>query len=295
MVWQHHNSNRVATGKSVPSKGGKVARGGKGGNGVVEGVVWDWLADPQIWAAFATLAALEIVLGIDNVIFISVLTSRLPKHQQPRARVVGLGLAMLMRIGLLLSLSWVMGLTASLVTVFGEDISGRDLILLFGGAFLIAKATREVHNSLEVDEAAHHGRAGAAFFGVLVQIALIDIVFSLDSVITAVGLVDDVPVMVAAIVAAVLVMMLAASQVSAFVENNPTVKMLALSFLVLIGFALVAEGLDIHVPKGYIYFAMAFSFGVELLNIGASKRKQIKLRKAQLGDLIQLRPTQPPT
>ena len=246
------------------------------------------LTDPGVWAAFATLALLEIVLGIDNVIFISVLTSRLPPSQQPRARVLGLGLAMITRIGLLLSLSWVMGLTAELFSVFGHGVSGRDVILLGGGAFLIAKATREVHNSLEVEGPAKHGRLTSGFAAVLVQIAVIDIVFSLDSVITAVGLVDEVPVMIAAIVAAVLVMMLAAGQVSAFVENNPTVKMLALSFLVLIGFALVAEGLGIVMPKGYIYTAMAFSFGVELLNIRASRRKSIKLRKAQLGDLIQL-------
>ena len=249
----------------------------------------DMLMDPGIWIAFATLAALEIVLGIDNIIFISVLTSRLPKHQQQRARVVGLALAMVMRIGLLLSLSWVMSLTGDLFYVQGHGISGRDVILLVGGAFLIAKATREVHNSLEVDEPSAAGHAAASFAAVLVQIALIDVVFSLDSVITAVGLVQQVPVMVAAIVAAVLVMMLAAGQVSAFVENNPTIKMLALSFLVLIGFALFAEGLDIRVPKGYIYFAMAFSFGVELLNIRASKRKRVKLRKAQLGDLIDIR------
>ena len=248
------------------------------------------LTDPGVWAAFATLALLEIVLGIDNVIFISVLTSRLPPSQQPRARVLGLGLAMITRIGLLLSLSWVMGLTAELFSVFGHAVSGRDVILLGGGAFLIAKATREVHNSLEVEGPAKHGRLTSGFAAVLVQIAVIDIVFSLDSVITAVGLVDEVPVMIAAIVAAVLVMMLAAGQVSAFVENNPTVKMLALSFLVLIGFALVAEGLGIVVPKGYIYTAMAFSFGVELLNIRASRRKSIKLRKAQLGDLIPLDP-----
>ena len=246
------------------------------------------LASPEVWAAFATLAALEIVLGIDNVIFISVLTSRLPPAQQPRARVLGLGLAMCTRIGLLLSLSWVMGLTAEMFSVLGRGVSGRDLILLGGGAFLIAKATREIHNSLEVEGPAKARSLTTGFAAVLVQIAIIDIVFSLDSVITAVGLVDEVPVMVAAIVAAVLVMMLAAGQVSAFVESNPTVKMLALSFLVLIGFALVAEGLDIRVPKGYIYTAMAFSFGVELLNIRASRRKSIKLRKAQLGDLIQL-------
>ena len=248
----------------------------------------EMLMDPHIWVAFATLAALEIVLGIDNIIFISVLTSRLPEHQRQRARIIGLGLAMVMRIGLLLSLSWVMSLTGDFLVVLGNGISGRDVILLVGGAFLIAKATREVHNSLEVEEQSTAGRGAASFAAVLVQIALIDMVFSLDSVITAVGLVQQVSVMVAAIVAAVLVMMLAAGRVSAFVENNPTIKMLALSFLVLIGFALVVEGLDIHVPKGYLYFAMAFSFGVELLNIRASKRKRVKLRKAQLSDLIQV-------
>ena len=246
------------------------------------------LASPEIWMAFATLAALEIVLGIDNIIFISVLTGRLPAHQQARARLIGLSLAMLMRIGLLLSLSWVMGLTEDLFTVLGAAISGRDLILLIGGAFLIAKATREVHNSLEVSEQPGHAAVAASFVGVLVQIALIDVVFSLDSVITAVGLVDQVPVMVAAIIAAVLVMMVAARPVSEFVENNPTIKILALAFLVLIGFALVAEGLDIHIPKGYIYFAMAFSFGVQLLNMRASRRRPVRLRKAQLGDLVQI-------
>lgn len=246
------------------------------------------LANPEIWMAFATLATLEIVLGIDNIVFISVLTSRLPERQRPRARFVGLLLAMVMRIGLLLSLSWMMGLTTDLVTVLGEGISGRDLILLAGGAFLIAKATREMHNSLEIDEAHSHTGHATSFIGVLAQIALIDVVFSLDSVITAVGLVDNLPVMIAAIVVAVVVMIVAAGPVSDFVEGNPTIKMLALSFLVLIGFALVTEGVDIHVPKGYIYSAMAFSFGVQLLNIRASRRRQVKLRKAQLGDLIQI-------
>ena len=249
----------------------------------------EMLASPEIWMAFATLAALEIVLGIDNVIFISVLTGRLPAHQQAKARIVGLSLAMVMRIGLLLSLSWIMGLTGELFGVLGQAISGRDLILLLGGTFLIAKATREVHNSLEVEEDGTTPIVAANFIGVLVQIALIDMVFSLDSVITAVGLVDQVPVMVAAIVVAVLVMMVAAGPVSSFVEGNPTIKILALSFLVLIGFALVAEGLDIHIPKGYIYFAMAFSFGVQLLNMRASKRKPVRLRKAQLGDLVQIK------
>jgi len=248
----------------------------------------DLLASPEMWMAFATLATLEIVLGIDNIVFISVLTSRLPEHQRPRARFIGLLLAMVMRIGLLLSLSWMMGLTADLFTVLGEGISGRDLILLVGGAFLIAKATREIHNSLEIEEEHSRGRPTAGFVAVLVQIALIDVVFSLDSVITAVGLVDSLPVMIAAIVVAVAVMIFAAGPVSNFVDSNPTIKMLALAFLVLIGFALVTEGLDIHVPKGYIYSAMAFSFGVQLLNISASRRQKVKLRKAQLGDLIQV-------
>ena len=253
----------------------------------------EMLTSPELWAAFATLAVLEIVLGIDNIIFISVLTGRLPRHERARARFIGLTLAMGLRIVLLLSLSWIMGLTDDLFTVFGFGISGRDVILLAGGAFLIAKATREVHNSLEVDEAARPGTASVGFGAVLVQIALVDLVFSLDSVITAVGLVGHVPVMIAAIVVAVGVMMVAAGPVSAFVEGNPTIKMLALAFLVLIGFALLAEGLDIHVPKAYIYTAMAFAFGVELLNIRASRRKQIKLRKAQLGDLFAGQPPGP--
>ena len=247
----------------------------------------EMLTSPELWAAFATLAVLEIVLGIDNIIFISVLTARLPQEQQARARFIGLTLAMGLRIALLLSLSWIMGLTDDLFTVFGFGISGRDVILLAGGAFLIAKATREVHNSLEVEEAARPGAVAAGFTVVLVQIALVDLVFSLDSVITAVGLVDHVPVMIAAIVVAVGVMMVAAGPVNAFLEGNPTIKMLALAFLVLIGFALVAEGLDIDVPKAYIYSAMAFSFGVEMLNIRASRRREkIKLRKAQFGDLF---------
>ena len=249
-------------------------------------MLMEMLASPELWAAFATLAVLEIVLGIDNIIFISVLTSRLPPAQQPRARIIGLTLAMGMRIALLLSLSWLMGLTDDLFTVFGHGVSGRDLILLIGGAFLVAKATREIHNSLEVDEGEARLGAVSGFAIVLVQIALVDVVFSLDSVITAVGLVDHVPVMIAAIVTAVVVMMVAAGPVSAFVESNPTIKMLALSFLVLIGFALFADGLGFHVPKAYIYWAMAFAFGVELLNLRGGRGKQIKLRKAQFGDLF---------
>ncbi len=250
----------------------------------------EMLTDPEIWLAFATLTALEIVLGIDNIIFISIVTSRLPPEQQARGRMLGLSLAMLLRIGLLMSLSWMMDLTNDLFSVLGAGISGRDLILLIGGTFLMAKATREVHNSLE-GESHGNGSSGntVSFSGVMVQIAIIDIVFSLDSVITAVGLVDEVEIMIAAVVVAVIVMMLAAGAISAFVEDHPTVKMLALAFLILIGFTLMGEGLDMHTPKGYIYFAMAFSFGVEMLNIRAKKRRtdHVTLRKAQLGDLIE--------
>jgi predicted tellurium resistance membrane protein TerC len=250
--------------------------------------MFEWISDIDIWASLLTLTALEIVLGIDNVIFISILTGRLPRHQQRRAQILGLGLAMVMRLLLLFSLSWVMQLTSDLFTVAGEGISGRDLILLIGGAFLIAKATREVHNSLEGEEHGHGGAAVATMGSVLAQIAIVDMVFSLDSVITAVGMVDDIAVMVAAVVFAVLIMMIAAGPISRFVDEHPTVKMLALSFLLLVGFTLVGEGVDFHTPKGYIYTAMAFSFGVEMLNIRAKKARQdhLQLRKAQLADLI---------
>jgi predicted tellurium resistance membrane protein TerC len=251
------------------------------------------LTSPEIWMAFLTLTVLEIVLGIDNVIFISVLTDRLPVEQRARARYVGLALAMAMRILLLLSLTWVMGLTSDLFRVSDTGISGRDLILILGGAFLMFKSTVEVHNSLEGGGEHHTGAAAATMAGVLVQIAIIDIVFSLDSVITAVGLVKHVEVMIAAIVVSVLVMMASAGAIARFVEDHPTIKMLALSFLLLIGVTLVVEGFDVHVPKGYIYFAMAFSFGVEMLNIRARKRRAaaapvapVRLRPAQLADLI---------
>ena len=248
----------------------------------------DLLANPEVWVAFLTLTLLEIVLGIDNIVFISILTGRLPEHQRARARLLGLSAAMFMRIALLLSLSWIMSLSEDLFEVFGHGISGRDIILIAGGAFLIAKATREMHNSLEYHAPESHvGEAVARLGAVLFQIAVIDIVFSLDSVITAVGLVDEVPVMIAAIVTAVLVMMVAAGPVSRFIEDHPTLKMLALSFLLIIGFALVAEGVGLHVPKGYIYVAMGFSLFVEMLNIGA-KRNPVKLRKAQLGDLLRV-------
>jgi len=245
------------------------------------------LSSPEIWVAFLTLTALEIVLGIDNIIFISIITGRLPKDQQAAGRFVGLALAMLMRIALLFSLTWVMGLTRDLFSVYGMGISGRDLILLIGGGFLMAKATREIHNALEGESHGDQNTARVTFGAVMVQIALVDVVFSLDSVITAVGLVDHIEVMVAAVVVSVGVMMLSANAISDFVDDHPTIKMLALSFLILIGLTLLGEGLDFHTPKGYIYFAMAFSFGVEMLNIRAKKAKQdhLHLRKTLITDL----------
>jgi predicted tellurium resistance membrane protein TerC len=230
----------------------------------------EWLTDPQAWIALATLAALEIVLGVDNIIFISILVGRLPEAQRARARTLGLALAAGTRIGLLLSITWVMSLTDPLFSVFDKDISGRDLILLGGGLFLLWKSVHEIHGSLEgEDEEGAHGAvvAAASFGAIIVQIAIIDIVFSLDSVITAVGLVDEVGIMIVAILVAVAVMMFAAGMVSRFVETHPTIKMLALSFLVLVGVALVAEGWGFHIPKGYIYFSMAFAIGVEMLNL----------------------------
>ena len=241
------------------------------------------LLDPQAWIALFTLTALEIVLGVDNIIFISILVGRLPEHQRQRARTLGLAFAMLTRIALLLSLAWVMTLTEPLFTIplLDKDISGRDLILIGGGLFLLWKSVHEIHNSLEGEEEVQAaGAARAGFAAVIVQIAIIDIVFSLDSVITAVGMVDEVSIMVLAIVIAVGVMMFAAKTIGEFVDRHPTVKMLALSFLTIVGVALIAEGWDLHIPKGYIYFAMAFSVGVEMLNIRMrSRRDVIKLRK----------------
>ena len=242
----------------------------------------EWVTDPQAYIALLTLTALEIVLGIDNIIFISILVGRLPQEVRKRAMTIGLSLAMGTRILLLLSLAWIMGLTTTLFTVYGYEISGRDLVLLLGGLFLLAKSTIEIHNSLEGVEEQEHKQASANFFAILAQIAVIDVVFSLDSVITAVGLAPYVTVMIIAIVLSVGVMMVAAPAISQFIDKHPTLKMLALSFLVLIGVALIAEGLDVHVPKGYIYFAMAFSFIVEMLNIrirGRSK-KPVELHKA---------------
>ena len=233
----------------------------------------DWLLNPQTWIALVTLTSLEIVLGVDNVIFISILAGRLPKAQQARARRLGLFLAMFMRIALLFSLSWLIRLTAPLFGVLGHAFSGRDLILLVGGLFLIGKATHEIHEKLEGEEGHESVRVVTSFASVIVQIMLLDIVFSLDSVITAVGMANDVAVMVLAIVIAVAVMMFAAKPIGDFVDRHPTIKMLALSFLILIGVALVGEGFQMHVPKGYIYFAMAFSVVVEMLNL--------RLRKAR--------------
>lgn len=233
-----------------------------------------WMSEPEAWVALATLTALEIVLGIDNIIFISILVGRLPKAQQQSARVMGLGLAMFTRILLLLSLAWVMGLTEPLFAVAGYEISGRDLILLGGGLFLLWKSSNEIFTSLEGEEEhATKGAAKAAFAATLVQIAIIDIVFSLDSVITAVGMAKHLPVMVLAIVIAVGVMMLAAKSISDFVDAHPSIKMLALSFLIMVGVALIGEGLEFHIPKGYIYFAMAFSLAVEALNIRMRKKR----------------------
>jgi len=267
--------------------------------------MFDWLADPQAWAALATLTALEIVLGIDNIIFISILTGRLPADKQARARTLGLVLAMGMRIALLFAISWVMSLTEPISWLpqipFLSDIplhpeeglgsapallSGRDLILLIGGLFLLYKATSEIHEKLEGD--GHHATEGgkaASFAGVLIQIALLDIVFSLDSVITAVGMADEIGVMVVAVVLAVGVMMFAAGPISNFVHKHPTLKMLALSFLILIGVTLVAEGLGQHIAKGYIYTAMTFSLIVEMLNIRVSKKaKPVNLHEPYAAD-----------
>ncbi len=240
----------------------------------------DLLTNPETWIALLTLTALEIVLGIDNIVFISILSSKLPDDQESRARKIGLAVAMLTRIALLFSLAWIIRLTAPLFMVLGHPISGRDLILLGGGLFLIAKSTREIHDKLEGAEGHVSARVAPSFASVVIQIGLLDIVFSLDSVITAVGMADELAVMVAAVVIAVAVMIVAADSVNAFVERRPTVKMLALSFLLLIGVSLLAEGLGLHLPKGYIYFAMGFSVFVEMLNLRLGARASpVQLRK----------------
>ncbi len=232
----------------------------------------DWLSDPHVWVALATLTALEIVLGIDNIIFIAILSARLPVHQQARARFIGLAIAMVTRVGLLFSLTWMMKLTSPLFGLLGREFSGRDLILIAGGLFLLAKSTLEIHDKLEGHHETHGtAKARAAFGMVVAQIVTLDVVFSLDSVITAIGLAQHIGVMVAAVVIAVVFMMAFATPISDFVDRHPTIRMLALSFLILIGVSLVGEGLDFHIPKGYIYFAMAFSVMVEMLNLRLRK------------------------
>jgi predicted tellurium resistance membrane protein TerC len=234
----------------------------------------DLLLNPEVWIAFLTLLALEIVLGIDNIVFISILVDKLPEERQALARRLGLGMALVMRILLLLSLSWVIGLTAPLFTVLGQEISGRDVVLIVGGLFLLGKSTYEIHENLEGEEGHSSARVKATLASVLIQIVILDIVFSLDSVITAVGMVDQVSVMIAAVTVAILIMLVSAEAVAGVVNRYPTLKMLALSFLLLIGLALLLEGFDQHIPKGYIYFAMGFSVLVELLNIRARRRRQ---------------------
>jgi predicted tellurium resistance membrane protein TerC len=236
----------------------------------------DWFSDPNAWIALASLTALEIVLGIDNIVFISVLAQRLPVEHQARVRMIGLTLAMVGRIVLLLGISWVMGLTKELFSVAGLALSGKDLILVFGGLFLLAKGTREIHHTMEGGPDHTEAKGTVSVRSVLTQIVLLDVVFSLDSVITAVGMVKHISVMILAVVIAVSVMLMAAGRVSAFIGKHPTVKMLALAFLILVGVTLLADGLHFHVPKGYIYFAMGFSLFVEFLNLRASARRKAK-------------------
>ncbi|MDH3254753.1 MAG: TerC family protein [Acidobacteriota bacterium] len=237
-----------------------------------------WITDPEAWIALITLTSLEIVLGIDNIIFISILTGKLPAHQRPKGRTIGLALAMIMRILLLLSIAWIIRLTQPLFSVFGHDISGRDLILIAGGLFLLAKSTHEIHNKLEGESGSKSERIATSFHAVLIQIMLLDIVFSLDSVITAVGMVNEIAIMVLAVVIAVAFMMFFAKSIGDFVEGHPTIKILALSFLLLIGTALIADGLGLHIPKGYIYFAMGFSVFVEMLNLRMRRRRRAPVR-----------------
>jgi len=238
----------------------------------------EWIIDPQAWIALVTLTVLEIVLGIDNIIFISILAGKLPVSKQARARSLGLSLAMFTRIGLLFSLSLIMRLTQPLFSLLGQDVSGRDLILIAGGLFLLAKSTHEIHNKLEGAEGEEKKGVRVSFKGVIIQILLLDIVFSLDSVITAIGMVSQLPIMITAVVIAVGVMLIFAKAVGDFVERHPTVKMLALSFLLLIGVSLIAEGFDQHIPKGYIYFAMAFSVFVEMLNLRMKRKAATPVR-----------------
>jgi predicted tellurium resistance membrane protein TerC len=233
----------------------------------------NWLTDPQTWIAFLTLVALELVLGIDNVIFISVLADKLPASQQQRARVTGLAMAVISRVLLLFSLSWLIGLSAPLFSVFGFEISGRDIILILGGLFLLAKSTHEIHQKLEGEKGHTSSRVKATFVSVIIQVLLLDVVFSLDSVITAVGMADQIEIMVAAVVIAAGMMIILSKPLGDFVDRHPTIKILALSFLLLIGFTLIVEGLHQHIPKGYIYFAMGFSVFVEMLNLRLRKTR----------------------
>ncbi|GBG57830.1 putative membrane protein YceF [Sporomusaceae bacterium FL31] len=242
----------------------------------------EWLTNPQVWMALVTLSALEIVLGIDNIIFISIQASKLPHHLQDKARRIGLVLAMFVRIALLFSLNWLMGLTVPLFTVVGNEISGRDLILITGGLFLIWKSTVEIHEKLEGEDEVSPNSVGATFGAVIFQILLLDIVFSLDSIITALGMAEQLSVMIAAVIIAVIFMILFSKKISEFVEQHPTIKMLALSFLLLIGVVLIGDGLDMHIPKGYIYFAMAFSVMVEMLNLKLRRSKPVKLHQPHL-------------
>jgi predicted tellurium resistance membrane protein TerC len=244
----------------------------------------EWISDPHVWIAFATLSVLELVLGIDNVIFISILSGKLPAKDQARARLIGLSLALFMRVVLLFSLTWVMGLTEPLFMVMNQHVSGRDLILLVGGLFLIFKSTHEIHGSLEGAEGESSRKVYAGFAGVIVQIMLLDVVFSLDSVITAVGMVDNVWIMIAAVIVSIIAMMLFAGKIGGFVQRHPTIKMLALSFLLLIGTTLIAEGLEFHIPKGYVYFAMAFAVFVETLNIRLRKSSTPVDLRSQFSD-----------
>lgn len=267
----------LTQGNDQPKIGGAGPR-----HQVVYSARMDWIADPQVWIALATLTVLEVVLGVDNVIFISILAGKLPEQMRAKARRIGLSLALIIRIALLFSLSWIVKLTTPLFNVMGNDISGRDLILLLGGLFLLAKSTHEIHQKMEGDEGHTSSKVYPSFSSVIAQIVVLDLVFSLDSVITAVGMVNRVEIMIAAVVIAVGFMITFAGAISGFVDRHPTVKMLALSFLLLIGLSLIAEGLDHHIPKGYIYFAMAFSVFVELLNLKMRKSKSppVHLREA---------------
>lgn len=246
-----------------------------------------WLTDPEVWLALVTLTALEIVLGIDNIIFISIQAGKLPHHLQDKVRRLGLGLAMFIRIALLLSLSWLMSLTVTLFTVLSNDISGRDLILIVGGLFLIWKSTKEIHEKLEGEETVSPQHLANTFGSVLVQILLLDIVFSLDSIITALGMTNQLGIMIAAVVIAVGFMMVFSQKIGEFVEEHPTIKMLALSFLLLIGVALIGDGLDMHIPKGYIYFAMGFSVMVEMFNLKTGSRHPVKLHQPHLEEVVE--------